>query len=258
MTAGIIISFRETDNGERGKELEILLKRIHDICTYNGRKYKVYVIIQDDDRLFNKASLMNTGFDICKDEVDYVLFHDVDNIPMGNTDIYRNRDYTGNICQFIDGVKYEDKDDHFGDTIFFSKEDFININGFANTYWGWGFESSCTPQRLKNKGIKFKRGDAVIKTMKHDTAHRFNGNPNFANNLLIYRLVDIQSMEGYSDLKYKITKSEQVNDNLIRHYIKLPEYQYDVTKDLTKEDILRLGGEWNEKVYKDTLAEYKK
>jgi beta-1,4-galactosyltransferase 4 len=256
MKAGIIIPFRDTENGERSIELKILVDRINYICKKNKQDYHIYVIIQDDYKLYNKATLMNVAVDICKNDVDYFIFHDVDNIPENDSNVYKYRDFTGNICKEINGVKYTDKDDHFGDVVFFKKEDFFAINGFSNMYFGWGMEVSHTPHRLNEKGIIYKRGDGIFYTLVHDTSHRFNGNPNFVNNMLIYNFIEMEILDGYMELKYLIDKVEIKDSHRTDYYIIFPPPQYILSTTMTINQIKELGGKVNEEEYNRVINQY--
>lgn len=259
MKAGIIIAFRDTANGERSRELAELRDKIMEICGEYNQDYHIYVIVQDDNQLFNKGSLMNIGVNLVQNECDYFIFHDVDNIPVGGGNVYRPREYTGNICGKINGIQYGDGDDHFGDVIFIKKEDFYAINGVSNYFWGWGFEITATPIKLTRKGIPFRRGDGEFKTLVHDTKHRWHGNPNIVNNVIVYWMIDLimdPSFDGVSTVDYQISKTEDFGD-MSMIYVKLPPPQYDTTRTLTKEDILRITGQFDEKTYQCLVEQYK-
>lgn len=259
MKAGIIIPFRDTFNtGERFQELNVLRLAIDNNCRKHKQDYQIYVIWQNDDQLFNIGSLINVGVDISKNECDYFIKHDVDNIPVSDDNVYRNRKVTGNICGKINDDSFTDKDNHFGDVVFFKKADYFAINGISNYYWGWGFEVSATPSRLKSLDIPYGRGDSEFKTMVHETKHRFNGNPNFVNNVLLYHFFDIQVMEGYKQNKYEIDYIENMYDRVIVYKVDIGNPQYNVNEILTPEDLRAMGGIVDESVYNWVLETYKK
>lgn len=254
--AGIIIPFRHQEKCNRWDQLRINTVNISRLCNKHHRNYKIYVIIQDDDRLFNRGTLINAGVDIAKDECDYFIIHDVDNIVVDDSDAYRNREFSGNICGVIDGKKYSDKDNHFSDIVFFKKEDYFAINGISNWYWGWGWEISATPQRMKNKGIPYRRGDAVVKTIPHDTSQRHKGNPNLCNNFLIYSFLDTELMEGYNELEYSTNKVEVKDGNRVDYYVTFPNPPYKVPQTMTIEQIRSLGGNPPREVYDYIVKNY--
>ncbi len=45
-------------------------------------KHKIVIVEQHDDKPFNRAKLMNIGYDHLKNECDYFCFHDVDLLPI--------------------------------------------------------------------------------------------------------------------------------------------------------------------------------
>jgi hypothetical protein len=149
------------------------------------------------------------------------------------------------------------KDDHFAGAMYFKKEDFFKINGFSNYYWSWGWESTCTPMRLKQMGIHWKRYDGEFTQLIHETSHRHLGNPNLINNVIIYRQIDLKLMEGYSDINFIINKEIKVNNYTI-YYVNIPSPQYDVNKILTIEEIRNMVGECDEQDYKWIIETYSK
>jgi hypothetical protein len=256
MKAGIIIPFRDTyKTGERTEELQILCSRIREICELNEQEYEIYVIVQDDDQLFNKGILINAGAFLA--DCDYFILHDVDNIPIMDHNIYRYREFTGNIVWKRDDETFTDTDDHFGDVVFFKKEDFLRINGISNMYYGWGFEVSNTPRRLEKYGITYKRGDGIFTQMKHDTKGRFNGNPNFINNMLVYYMIEMHLMEGYHECNFTINNQTET-DHIITLKIGMPPPQYELCRNLTMQEIENLTGECDEKTYNWVIETYGK
>lgn len=50
----------------------------------------------------------------------------------------------------------------FGGVVALNREDFENVNGFSNQYWGWGGEDDDMAMRVKHKKLKVSRYDAEI------------------------------------------------------------------------------------------------
>jgi hypothetical protein len=215
------------------------------------------VIYQDDNQLFNKAYLMNIGFDIAKDKGDYFIFHDVDTVAIGDQNVYKPREYSGVLVGNDDGKILTNRDDHFAGATYFKKEDFLTINGFSNLFWGWGWEISATPMRLHKMGIHWERYEGVFTQLVHETSHRHRGNPNIVNNVIIYRQVDLKLMDGYCDITYSISKIEEA-EHYKMYYVKLPSPQYDINKILTIEEIKNMVGECDEQDYKWIIETYSK
>jgi len=255
MNGIIIIPFRDTfKTGERYTELDVLYKKIREVSDCD-----VCVIHQDDDQLFNKAILMNVGFDINQRSYDYFIFHDVDNIPIGRNP-YTERICSGILQGKLDEQILTDKDTHWAGAIYFAPEDFLAINGFSNYFWGWGWEFSATPTRLAKKNIIWKRFDGEFYQLNHETKHRYTGNPNWVNNVLIYRLVDEilpPEWDGFKQLWYNLNGS----DNKLgfpTYHVSLCLPQYDTSRILTMDEIAKLSGSCDEKEYNWIVETYSK
>ena len=82
---GIIVPYRN-----RFEHLKKFKKSIIDYLDSNSyENYVVIIVEQDDARLFNRGMLLNIGFEEAeKQGCDYVVFHDVDMLP-----IYVNYSY---------------------------------------------------------------------------------------------------------------------------------------------------------------------
>ena len=107
-----------------------------------GIDYTVIVVEQDDSAAFNRGKLLNIGFLKAKElKCDYVVFHDVDMLPM-------NVDYSYSNKPIHLATHFRSKgetlglhfDKYFGGVTLFPTTEFETINGYSNKYWGWGFE----------------------------------------------------------------------------------------------------------------------
>ena len=112
-----------------------------------NRKYDYFLIVveQDDDKPFNRGKLLNIGFqEAQRRRCDYVVFHDVDMLPIDVN--YEYIDYPVHLA--TDSLPFEE---YFGGITLFPTPDFERINGFSNNYWGWGFEDDDLMHRcIKN------------------------------------------------------------------------------------------------------------
>ena len=110
--------------------------------------YCIIIVEQDNASAFNRGMLLNIGFkEAVKQRCDYVVFHDVDMTPI-EVD-YSNSDYPVHLA--TQDLPFEE---YFGGITLFPVKDFEKINGFSNTYWGWGFEDDDLRYRcIKNNII---------------------------------------------------------------------------------------------------------
>jgi hypothetical protein len=117
-------------------------------------RFRIRLIEQaatQEEQPFNRAKLLNVGFDIDKDWADYFCFHDVDMIPTEADYSYVNEPtHMATECsQFGYQLPYGG---YFGGVTMFNKQDFMEVNGYSNLYWGWGAEDDDMMLRCYAKG----------------------------------------------------------------------------------------------------------
>jgi hypothetical protein len=106
---------------------------------------KLVIVEQEEGKLFNRGKLLNIGFIENIDKANYFIFHDVDINPQKESDIlekYAVENQEG-VIQGIYTSQYET----LGGVIKIHKNDFHSMNGFPNTYWGWGVEDRALYNR---------------------------------------------------------------------------------------------------------------
>ena len=122
--------------------------------------YEIIVINQDDAKLFNRGMLLNIGFKYAEQlNCDYVVFHDVDMLPV-HVD-YSYSEYPLHLpTHFLKTEGYDDKEtfeQYFGGVTMFTMEDFRKIDGYSNKYWGWGYEDTDLLYRCEKNGLKLEK-----------------------------------------------------------------------------------------------------
>ena len=182
---GIILPYHD-----RFDQLHEFLKAINEYFKNNQSiDYYIIIVEQDDQKLFNRGMLLNIGFKYAEEfGCDYVVFHDVDMIPI-NVDY----SYSSKPLQLANEFVESDKmqrivfDEYFGGVTLFTIEDFKKINGYSNKYWGWGYEDNDLLLRCKKAGIKLdklqiKNQGNYIKSVK------FNGVDSYVRGKNIFSL----------------------------------------------------------------------
>lgn len=153
---GIIVPYRN-----RFDHLETFKKEIVNYLDSNCYdNYEIIIVNQDDARLFNRGMLLNIGFKKAKElKCDYVIFHDVDMLP-----IYVNYSYCNKPVHLSTNFELEEGekprtifDEYFGGVTLFPIDDFEKIDGYSNKYWGWGYEDDDLRLRCDEKGIPLKK-----------------------------------------------------------------------------------------------------
>jgi len=115
----------------------------------------LYVIEQKDTKDFNRGKLLNIGFLAAEaDGADYVVFHDIDMLPL-NVDYNYSDKPLQMANQFETNTKFSRtiNDDYFGGVTLFNIENFRKINGYSNKYRGWGFEDNDLLYRCKKNDV---------------------------------------------------------------------------------------------------------
>ena len=133
---GVIVPYRN-----RWHQLFDFKEAIRDFLNMKKLDYELIVVEQDDAKEFNRGKLLNVGFIYAKKlKCDYVVFHDLDMLPI-------DVDYTYSDIPLHLATNFEPEslsrhvfEEYFGGVTLFPVETFEKINGYSNEYWGWGFE----------------------------------------------------------------------------------------------------------------------
>jgi len=162
---GIIVPYRN-----RYTHLDKFTKHITEYLENKDINYKVIIVEQDDAKLFNRGMLLNIGYYYAKKiRCDYVVFHDIDMLPI-DVD-YSYTDHPIHLATDIIPDKDESKreifDSYFGGVTMFPIDDFEKINGYSNKYWGWGFEDDDLLFRCKLNDLKLE--SKIIKNVSKNT-----------------------------------------------------------------------------------------
>lgn len=207
----IIIPFRN-----RHEHLKHWFYYLHPILVRQQLDYRVYVINQDGEGVFNRAKLMNAGYAEALKEYDYdcFVFSDVDLVPLDDRNLYRCFDNPRHLAVGMDKFNYNlPYNTYFGGVSALSKSQYLKINGFPNSYWGWGGEDDDIYKRVMLRRMSISRPSLLLgkyKMIKHkrDLHNEANpANPGKLNH--VYKNID---QDGINNLKY--TVKDIVRDRL--------------------------------------------
>jgi uncharacterized pyridoxamine 5'-phosphate oxidase family protein len=145
---GLIVPFRN-----REEQLDEFKRVIVKHLTKHKIPYEIIIVHQDDAKLFNRGMLLNIGFKRAEElKCDYVIFHDVDMLPMIVD--YSYSDIPLHLAnEFKKGEDREVFDEYFGGVTLFPSELFKKIDGYSNKYWGWGYEDTDLLYRCRKNNI---------------------------------------------------------------------------------------------------------
>lgn len=211
----ILVPFREQKEQKRGEQLK---KFISHINRYHP-DWNVLVIEQSEDgRKFNRGALLNIGTKIAeKAGLEYVIHHDVDLLPLMKivpyyTAIPEKPIHIGKIWT----TKY-DSVTFLGGIISIKIEDMKKINGYPNTFWGWGGEDNMFRVRLKDKNIDVYQPtlrNEGIKELKHVDTRSLRQ----LRNMRVWEDQEEErkhiGREGYKNTKYDILNVEEITPNI--------------------------------------------
>lgn len=138
--------------------------------------FELIIVEQLDDKPFNRGKLLNIGF--IKAEslgCDYVVFHDVDMLPI-DVDYSYSKNVYHLATNFISDSDYTKEvfQNYFGGVNLFPIESFKKIDGYPNDYWGWGFEDDELFRRCIKYGINTEMVE-IKNRIQSATGLKFNG-----------------------------------------------------------------------------------
>jgi hypothetical protein len=190
--------------------------------------YHIYIVEQSNDgRKFNRGKLLNIGFDLARKNTnklgvalahDVFIFHDVDLLPQDDlSDAYSQFPKTPyHIARVWD--RYSNNPKYFGGVVSFSSSDYKRINGYPNTFWGWGGEDDEMQKRCEKLGIKWEYPSTGSGTLVDLEQMNLTEKLDFLRQNKEWKcMVKWEALEehestwktnGLADLKYQVLKTE--------------------------------------------------
>ena len=142
----------------RIEHLKELMTRL-DAFNIESNTLDVYVIDQNNSEKFNRGLLLNIGFYLAeKQHYDRYIFHDVDSYPddVLFPQYFKFLDDSIHFASPDLGYKYKYAG-FLGGVEGFTEEDYKTVNGFPNTFFGWGGEDDALYNRLAAENITLYR-----------------------------------------------------------------------------------------------------
>ena len=163
----IIVPFRDTEDGSRGRQLDRFIEHMTKFMGDNA--YTIYIMNQSDNsRKFNRGALLNVGYRLAiqDKDIDIFVFHDVDLLP---NDALLPRYITPPIEGGVHiskmweryGSSDIDSKHYFGGIVSFNKESYKSVNGYPNSFWGWGGEDDAIRDRMTSTNIPVEEGAPI-------------------------------------------------------------------------------------------------
>ena len=216
----IIIPYRN-----RFEHLRFFLLYNLPIFIQQNLKFKIYVIEQSEEGNFNRAKLLNVGFDRASKEEDWdcYFFHDVDLVIENGFNLYTCKQLQTGLNQGAGAVSRDKLWFHYavanskfkyalpyaqfaGSVSAITKEAMLAINGNSNEYWGWGGEDDDFLYRA-NK-FRLNRGRPLLKLGRYKAMPHKQEKGNPERMKVLSKAMERQSWDGLSNLKYTVVEEE--------------------------------------------------
>lgn len=196
--------------------------------------YEIHIAEQAPGRPFNRGAMKNAGFALAHANADYVVFHDVDYLPLW-ADYSAVHGPTSLIRWGVAERPPNEPSDTPGCAVAFPVDDFVRINGYSNDYWGWGFEDVDLQERIRRGGLTFERRDGTFTPLPHPH-HGMDGAGVLNQETLSTRSIFQEKFargragfgaEGLSTLGFRVERTEHwskngvVQEQVLHHHIVL-------------------------------------
>jgi len=197
---------------------------------------KVCFLEQDNKKPFNLGSLNNAGYLINESYLDYIVINNVDFLPMLSDYSFSENPTLlikfgfNNLpmkpskkdCKLI--IKAPNIENVFLGSVLLPKNIFKKVNGYSNSFWGWGFEDTDMKKRLDKNKIKIEYRDGVYQPLFHDNlGYEVDDNNNskpskyhMENQKLFekkWKNVKNYLEDGINNFKFKINSNEEIYKN---------------------------------------------
>lgn len=203
----IIVPYRD-----RQQHLAVFLNHMHPFLMKQQIEYGIFIIEQEGNKDFNRAKLMNVGF-IESQRLEAggwmcFIFHDIDLLPLDTRNMYTCPKQPRHMSASIDKLNFKlPYEDIFGGVSALTLEQFINVNGFSNKYWGWGGEDDDMFYRLKKMNYyisRYKMSIARYAMLDHKKSV-----PNPKRYQLLSQTSKTYQQDGLSTLEYELVQVVQ-------------------------------------------------
>ena len=149
-TLAIVVPYRD-----RREHLDIFLPHMVAFLSNKNIDYKLFIVEQADDKPFNYGKVCNVAFDLLKEDYDYFCFHDIDMLPTSDKADYS---YPKTPIHLATRVQVHENTlpylQYLGGVFIIPKEQFEEVNGFSNEYYGWGYHDLDLLYRMDKAGLK--------------------------------------------------------------------------------------------------------
>jgi hypothetical protein len=198
----VIVPFRDRD-----EHLRKFIPFMDEFLKGKGIDYEMVIVEQERGKPFNRGKLLNIGtLEVC---ASYYCFHDVDMLPTvaDYTTVSTPTHLAARVEQFSYKLPYPG---YFGGVTVFDRQSFIKVNGYSNSYWGWGAEDDDILFRCLASGIRPARREGRYESLSHDkatgSAHNYKKYAEFKKS---DNPIERMRADGLSTLDYEVVSNKK-------------------------------------------------
>lgn len=232
----VVIPYRDSTEQPRAHMLTAIVDLFE-----RARIHVVVVEQTSDDRKFNKGAILNVGYLYARAlrRFDVFVFNDVDLLP----DVRLLRYYgicAGDAPVHMAGPRQQHKypySDIYGGIISITGSQFERINGFPNSFWGWGGEDDALYNRVaRTYGITYRPVDGFATEMHHPNTHEIPAmvnaqkRDNILGDLVGWKTDGVNSSEFFRDTQLTLVRRGEWRDHI---RVRLPHYTSNPTSALS-------------------------
>ncbi|XP_069616676.1 beta-1,4-galactosyltransferase 3-like [Ranitomeya imitator] len=199
----------------RESHLRTLLYYLHPFLQRQQLHYAIFVVHQAGNATFNRAKLLNIGVReaLRYDDWDCLILHDVDLVPENDHNLYIcDEYYPKHLSSAMDKFQYSlPYWAYFGGVSALTPDQFMKMNGFPNTYWGWGGEDDDIAMRIRLSGMSMTRTPLSIGRYKMIPHDRDSGNEeNSHRHNLLSNTRKTWRDDGMNSLHFQLLSREKI------------------------------------------------
>lgn len=181
---------------------------------FEGERYRILFVHQNDKRNFNRGAMKNLGFIYTKKTWPNhykditIIFHDIDTLP------YYKGQINYNTKKGIINHLYGFKNIYALGGIFAIKgEDFEKTTGFPN-FWSWGFEDNILYERMIGAKIKCDRNNIIDAKSQYPSLIQLDYNATRKVNYTILKYKNATLKDNYTTITNIQYDTEKIKDNI--------------------------------------------
>jgi hypothetical protein len=239
-------------------------------------RFHIFIIEQSDDgNPFNIGKLKNVGFKLVGEwekthdmKFTNFIFTDIDMLPDDELLQYYVKPIKKPISLAVRGTRYEQKDLQtqkifLGGVLGFNRNDFEQINGYPDNFWGWGGEDDALIFRLVAAdvpAVQIPKVGTVIdleekKTVEEKLKNTVKENQKWEK---LYIDMTFWKNNGLNNLEYKLLKMTDENETTTQYLVDLMRREDEAKHpELYKTDKLKFDWKKDRRVITDKYANLK-